>query len=65
MVPESVFFFNLSLFKKKENLVHTSMTRSEDLDPGTSLVVQWLRTCFPMEGIWVLSLAGELRPHML
>ena len=31
----------------------------------TSLVVQWLRLYVPMQGTWVRSLAGELRPHML
>ena len=25
----------------------------------TSLVVQWLRICLPMQGIWVQSLAQE------
>ena len=28
---------------------------------GTSLVVQWLRICLPMQGTWVWSLVGELR----
>ena len=32
---------------------------------GTSLVVQWLRICLPMQGTWVRSLVGELRSHML
>ena len=31
---------------------------------GTSLVVQWLRICLPMQGTWVQSLLGELRSHM-
>jgi len=31
---------------------------------GTSLVVQWLRLCFLMQGVQVPSLVGELRPHM-
>ena len=31
----------------------------------TSLVVQWLRICFAMQGTWVPSLVGELRSHML
>ena len=39
---------------------------------GTSLVVQWLRICLPMQGTWVPSLVrepkiphttGQLRPH--
>ena len=29
-----------------------------------SLVVQWLRLCLPMQGVWVLSLFGELRIHV-
>ena len=32
---------------------------------GTSLVVQWLRICFAMQGMWVRSLVRELRFHML
>ena len=32
---------------------------------GTSLVVQWLRICFPMHWMWVRSLVEELRSHML
>ena len=31
---------------------------------GTSLVVQWLRICLPMQGMRVRSLVGELRSHM-
>ena len=31
---------------------------------GTSLAVQWLRICLPMQGVWVRSLVGELRSHM-
>ena len=34
------------------------------LCPGTSLVVQWLRICLPMQGTRVRSLVGELRSHM-
>ena len=32
---------------------------------GTSLVVQWLRIHLPMQEMWVQSLVGELRSHML
>ena len=28
---------------------------------GTSLVVQWLRICIPMQGTWVQCLIRELR----
>ena len=31
---------------------------------GTSLVVQWLRICLPMQVTWVRSLVRELRSHM-
>ena len=31
---------------------------------GTSLVMEWLRICLPMEGTWVQSLVGELRSHI-
>ena len=30
----------------------------------TSLVVQWLRLCLPIQGMWVCSLVRELRAHM-
>ena len=36
-------------------------TRTEDA--GNSLVVQWLRSHFPMQGTWVRSLVRELRSH--
>ena len=29
---------------------------------GTSLVVQWLRLCSPVQGPWVQSLIGEVDP---
>ena len=32
---------------------------------GTSLVVQWFRVLLPGQGVWVRSLVGELRSHML
>ena len=32
---------------------------------GTSLVVQWLRLCSPLSGVWVWSLVRELRSHLL
>ena len=31
---------------------------------GTSLVVQWLRLCLPMQGVQFQSLVMELRSHM-
>ena len=30
---------------------------------GTSLVVQWLSLCLPMQGLWVRSLIRELGSH--
>ena len=36
---------------------------SRILTAGTSLVVQSLRICLPMQGIQVQSLVGELRSH--
>ena len=30
----------------------------------TSLEVQWLRLSLPMQGVWVQSLARDLRSHM-
>ena len=34
------------------------------IDLGTSLVVQWLRLCFPVQWVRVQSLVGKLRSHM-
>ena len=31
---------------------------------GTSMEVQWLRICLPMQGTRLESLVGELRSHM-
>ena len=28
-------------------------------------MAQWLRLCFPMQGVWVQSLVGKLIPHAL
>ena len=41
---------------EKENLKYANF--------GTSLVVQWLRICLPMQGMLVQSLVWELRSHM-
>ena len=30
----------------------------------TSLMIQLLRLCLPLQGVWVQSLVGELRFHM-
>ena len=31
---------------------------------GTSLIVQWLGICLPMQGTWVQFLVRKLRSHM-
>ena len=31
----------------------------------TSLVIQWLKICLPMQGTWVRSLVRELRSHII
>ena len=40
-------------------------TLSKDRDYETLVGVQWLRLCLSMQRVWVQSLAGELRSHML
>ena len=42
----------------------TDKLRRKLTGQGTSLVVQWLRICLPMQGTWVSSLVWELRSHM-
>ena len=44
------------------NIIYNNLLKSS---AGTSLMVQWLRICLPMQGTRVRSLVGELRPHML
>ena len=39
-------------FKEDENVLKLDYG-------GTSLAVQWLRICPPMQGVWVRSLAGD------
>ena len=39
--------------------------RSRSMDKGTSLVVQWLRICLPVQGTRVQSQVGELRSYTL
>ena len=41
---------------------HISVSKTDEV--GTSLAVQWLRLCLPMQGVRVRSLVGELRSHM-
>ncbi|MDP1051206.1 hypothetical protein, partial [Klebsiella quasipneumoniae] len=36
----------------------------KSLNIETSLTVQRLRLCLPLQGLWVLYLAGELRSYM-
>ena len=50
----------------REMLVQREILKGMSLKrlPGTSLVVQWLRLCFPMQNSWVQSLVGELRSHV-
>ena len=41
-----------------------SSRNKNKMNLGTSLVVQWLRICLPMQGTQVQSQVGELRSHM-
>ena len=47
---------------KKSKL--TSLDIKEKSTRGTSMVVQWLRLRFPMQGVWVKLLVGELGSHI-
>ena len=49
-------------FKLAKNLNRHFST--EDIQMGTSLAVQWLRLCLPMQGVQVRSLLQKLRSHM-
>ena len=48
--PEDSTSYRSKMFKKKESL-------------GTSLVVQWLRLCLPMQVVQVQYLVRELNSH--
>ena len=50
--------FIFSQFKRLE-------VQDQNVNRGTSLVVQWLRIHLAMQGIQVRSLVGELRSHTL
>ena len=47
-------------FPKKDHRKYSMLKLCQD-----SLAVQWLRLHLLMQGVWVLSLAGELRIHIL
>ena len=44
--------------KGRDSFLGSSRNQME----GTSLVVQWLRICLPMQGAWIRY--GELRSHL-
>ena len=46
-----------------EGLTHSMCSINASME--TSLVVQGLRICLPMQQMWVQSLLWELRSHML
>ena len=55
-----------SLWGEKQN--HSSflwIVLRNSISSGTSLAVQWLRLCLPMQWLWVRSLVRDLRLHML
>ena len=47
--------------KKKKKCLKELNLHLFNIQSGTSLVVQWLRIHFAMQGVWVKSLIGELR----
>ena len=46
------------------NILQTEESYQKQTHQGTSLVVQWLRACLPMQGSCICSLVRELRYHM-
>ena len=51
-------------FKNDENPSKASKQGMTGMPLETSLVVQWLRICLPVQGKQVLCLAGELSSHV-
>ena len=52
----------LVFYRMKEDKVEYYIRISQS---GTSLVVQWLKTCLPVQGTWVQVLSRELGSHRL
>ena len=47
--------------KRQKNTTHNEKeNQSIKTDPGTSLVVQLLRICLPMQGTWVNPWSGKI-----
>ena len=42
----------------------TTMKSPNRIEKGTSLAVQWLRLCLPMQGVWIWFLVWELKYHV-
>ena len=53
-----------SLERRYKKLI-AFMVSTENNRIGPCLMFCWLRFCFPMQKVWVPSLVGELRSHML
>ena len=49
---------------KKGDLISQAKLSIRINEKGTSLVVQWLKLCQPMQGAQVSSPGGKLGPHM-
>ena len=57
------FFNNISASQIQWYIKIITHQDQKGFIPGTSLMVQWLRTYLAMQGMWVWSLVRELRSH--
>ena len=62
-IRQRLFLWYFTEFKVPSTIRNTVNLCTIKKEDGTSLVVQWLRICLPMQGTWVRSLPG--RSHML
>ena len=66
-IPEKLrcknFFNNISASQIQWYIKIITHHDQKGFIPGTSLMVQWLRTCLAIQGMWVWSLVRELRSH--
>ena len=60
------YFYSLNKKKPKTSAqLRPEWCSKQSRERGTSLVVQWLRICLPMQGMRVRSMVREERSHMI
>ena len=60
----SAFQHKIKSLKLKKKKIRGLLLSPKRTIMETSLVVQWLRLCLPVQRVWVWPLTGEIRSHM-